>query len=77
MHKIFLWALDDKLVLHPRTRPGGKVLDLGTGTGIWAMQYGQHARDFLLASELITSEAIEHPDAHVIGVDLSPIQDTM
>lgn len=34
-----------------------RVPDVGTGTGIWAMDYGD-----------------EHPEAEVIGVDLSPIQ---
>lgn len=34
-----------------------RVLDLGTGTGIWAIDY-----------------AHEHPEAEVIGLDLSPIQ---
>ncbi|KAF2859032.1 S-adenosyl-L-methionine-dependent methyltransferase [Piedraia hortae CBS 480.64] len=35
------------------------VLDVGTGTGIWAMDV-----------------ADDYPDAHVIGIDLSPIQPT-
>ncbi|KXH27626.1 methyltransferase domain-containing protein [Colletotrichum nymphaeae SA-01] len=34
-----------------------RVLDVGTGTGIWALDY-----------------ADDHPEASVIGVDLSPIQ---
>ena len=34
-----------------------RVLDLGTGTGIWAIDY-----------------AFNHPEAEVIGLDLSPIQ---
>jgi ubiquinone/menaquinone biosynthesis C-methylase UbiE len=29
--------LDDKLFLAPISRNPGKVLDVGTGTGIWAM----------------------------------------
>ncbi|KAF6817244.1 methyltransferase domain-containing protein [Colletotrichum musicola] len=35
----------------------GRVLDLGTGTGLWAIEY-----------------ADLHPEAEVLGVDLSPIQ---
>ncbi|KAK7402457.1 hypothetical protein QQX98_011784 [Neonectria punicea] len=44
----------------PPNQPQSKVdrvLDVGTGTGIWAIDYGD-----------------EHPEAEVIGVDLSPIQ---
>jgi ubiquinone/menaquinone biosynthesis C-methylase UbiE len=37
--------------------PASAILDIGTGTGIWAIQ-----------------AADAHPDASVIGVDLSPIQ---
>jgi tRNA1(Val) A37 N6-methylase TrmN6 len=40
----------DKRKLH-------RVLDVGTGTGIWAMDFGD-----------------EHPEAEVVGVDLSNIQ---
>ncbi|WYZ43908.1 hypothetical protein EsH8_VII_000344 [Colletotrichum jinshuiense] len=35
----------------------GRVLDIGTGSGIWAMDF-----------------ADEHPEAEVLGVDLSAIQ---
>ncbi|KDN71459.1 putative methyltransferase domain-containing protein [Colletotrichum sublineola] len=44
----------------PPNAPGanvGRVLDLGTGSGIWAMDFGD-----------------EHPEADVLGVDLSPSQ---
>lgn len=53
-------TLDNRLGLAPPNDPEAKinrVLDLGTGTGIWAIDY-----------------ADEHPEAKVIGVDLSPIQ---
>ncbi|GKU02940.1 unnamed protein product [Fusarium langsethiae] len=59
-HNLFLLTLDDMLGLAPPNEPDSKakhVLDIGTGTGIWAIDY-----------------ADEHPEAQVIGVDLSPIQ---
>ncbi|UZP43229.1 hypothetical protein NXS19_011045 [Fusarium pseudograminearum] len=52
--------LDNKLGLSPPCRPDSqvkRVLDVGTGTGIWATDFGD-----------------EHPEAKVIGVDLSPVQ---
>ncbi|KAK1761593.1 secondary metabolism regulator LAE1 [Echria macrotheca] len=59
-HHIFYLTLNSKLGLAPPCEKGykvGRVLDLGTGTGIWAMDYGD-----------------EHPEAEVIGIDLSPTQ---
>ncbi|KAK2031378.1 S-adenosyl-L-methionine-dependent methyltransferase [Colletotrichum zoysiae] len=59
-HHIFYLSLDGRLGLSPPNALDasvGRVLDLGTGTGIWAMDYGE-----------------DHPEAEVVGVDLSPIQ---
>ncbi|RSM09692.1 hypothetical protein CEP52_003960 [Fusarium oligoseptatum] len=61
-HHLFLLTFDDSLGLVPPNKAKSevkRVLDLGTGTGIWAMDFGD-----------------EHPEAHVAGVDLSPIQPT-
>ncbi|RSL46400.1 hypothetical protein CEP54_013863 [Fusarium duplospermum] len=62
-HNLFLLTFDNKLGLSPPNLPEfktGRVLDLGTGTGIWAIDY---------ADEHPETEARE-----VIGVDLSPTQ---
>ncbi|KAH7152756.1 S-adenosyl-L-methionine-dependent methyltransferase [Dactylonectria macrodidyma] len=59
-HNLLILTLNDKLGLAPPNNRDSKVkhvLDVGTGTGIWALDF-----------------ADEHPEAEVIGVDLSPIQ---
>ncbi|PGH07447.1 hypothetical protein GX51_01748 [Blastomyces parvus] len=57
-HHSYLLMLKKKLYLAPIEKPQ-KVLDLGTGTGIWAIDFAE-----------------EHPQAQVIGTDLSPTQPT-
>ncbi|KAJ0164994.1 hypothetical protein CTA2_12661 [Colletotrichum tanaceti] len=61
-HNIFLLTFDDKLGFAPPCQKGtevGRVLDVGTGTGIWAVDFGD-----------------EHPEAEVLGIDLSPCRTT-
>ncbi|OHE92056.1 hypothetical protein CORC01_12637 [Colletotrichum orchidophilum] len=59
-HNLFLLTLDYKLGLAPPNNENSgvkRVLDIGTGTGLWAIEF-----------------ADEHPEAEVLGVDLSPVQ---
>ncbi|KAK0640597.1 S-adenosyl-L-methionine-dependent methyltransferase [Cercophora newfieldiana] len=56
-HYIFLLTLRGEIALSPKASGAKRVLDIGTGTGAWAIDY-----------------ADAHPEAEVIGVDLSPIQ---
>ncbi|KAF4784277.1 hypothetical protein HER10_EVM0006341 [Colletotrichum scovillei] len=59
-HNVFLLTLDYRLGLAPIAQPEakvGRVLDVGTGTGLWCVEFGD-----------------EHPDAEVVGIDLSPAQ---
>lgn len=66
---------DSKLYQTP-PRNWKRILDVGTGTGIWAMDVGMYKTSQGGASELLTDHgsADEHPEAEVRGVDLSPIQ---
>ncbi|KAF7549454.1 hypothetical protein G7046_g8345 [Stylonectria norvegica] len=56
-HKLYTLSLDNKLYLAPIPENPRHVLDVATGTGIWANEF-----------------ADQHPEAHVLGTDLSPIQ---
>lgn len=38
-HNLFLLTLDNKLCLCPKSEGAKRVLDIGTGTGIWAIDY--------------------------------------
>ncbi|KAJ0307366.1 hypothetical protein COL516b_003980 [Colletotrichum fioriniae] len=61
-HNLFIRTFDDRLGTAPPNARDSKVrrvLDVGTGSGIWAIDFGD-----------------EHPDAEVIGVDLSAVQPT-
>ncbi|KAI5467358.1 methyl transferase [Mariannaea sp. PMI_226] len=40
-HKVFLVARNEKLFEAPITRPTPRIMDLGTGTGIWAVNIGE------------------------------------
>ncbi|KAL1989718.1 hypothetical protein VTN49DRAFT_6915 [Thermomyces lanuginosus] len=59
VHEMCLVMLHRKLYLAPIKKPQ-RVIDLGTGTGIWAIDF-----------------ADQHPQAEVIGCDLSPTQPTL
>ncbi|KAF9872753.1 hypothetical protein CkaCkLH20_09616 [Colletotrichum karsti] len=59
-HNLFMLTFDGKLATAPPNERGSnvkRVLDIGTGSGIWAMDFGD-----------------EHPEAEVLGIDLSPVQ---
>ncbi|OHE91145.1 methyltransferase domain-containing protein [Colletotrichum orchidophilum] len=59
-HNLFIRTFDDRLGTAPpnnRDAKVGRALDVGTGSGIWAIDFGD-----------------EHPEAEVVGVDLSAVQ---
>ncbi|KAI8650706.1 hypothetical protein NCS57_01405100 [Fusarium keratoplasticum] len=60
MHEMYRIILDGNLYAAPLGENPQRVLDVGCGTGIWAIPSSEFAD--------------EHPSADVLGVDLSPIQ---
>ena len=57
----------------PLEKPVYKVLDIGTGNGQWAMDYGT----IVTHGSTLTTKPIlagHYPNSYVIGVDISPIQ---
>lgn len=64
-----------RLHLAPLHRPR-HALDIGTGTGIWAMDFGKHVH-IILQQISLTQAADQYPKCEVIGIDLSPGQPTL
>jgi len=76
-HHIFYLTFAGKLGLSPpndKDTKVGRVLDLGTGTGIWAMDYGDEHPESEVSP--LAASHWEVPStaniAKVIGIDLSP-----
>lgn len=70
-----MWMMvnDDKLYQTP-PRLWKRILDIGTGTGIWSIDVGVYSPRGGVSELLIMGSADEHEEAEVLGVDLSPIQ---
>ncbi|KAH7155508.1 methyl transferase [Dactylonectria estremocensis] len=64
LHKVFLVARGNKPFRSPIVRPAPKVMDLGTGTGIWGIN---------VAEECFTESQIMAVDLNQIQPELIPI----
>lgn len=76
-HQVWLLLLDKWLHLAPMTTVPKYVLDVATGTGIWAHDFGKctlrnYPKPFGLNITNYTAE--KYPSSFVIGTDLSAIQ---
>ncbi|KAK0390145.1 hypothetical protein NLU13_3718 [Sarocladium strictum] len=58
LHNMFVHLMGDKLFLAPFDPQNKRILDIGTGTGAWAIDFGDEYPDA----------------EHIDGLDLSPIQ---
>ena len=70
-HQLWLHTLSDELHLAPIKNPQ-HVLDMGTGTGIWAIQFGEHPQEMSIPP--LNCQAEKYLSSQVVGNDLSPIQ---
>ncbi|KAH8681676.1 S-adenosyl-L-methionine-dependent methyltransferase [Xylariales sp. PMI_506] len=74
-HMLFRILYDGWLSLAPLSKAPTYVLDIGTGTGLWAFEFGKLSDPHSIP-RLIQRAAEQNPSSHVIGVDLSAIQPT-
>ncbi|KAK3682044.1 S-adenosyl-L-methionine-dependent methyltransferase [Podospora appendiculata] len=66
-HHVFTLTFDGKLHIAPLPKPPAHVLDVGTGMGIWAIDFGKPS----IPPKALTALVIT---LQIVGVDLSPIQ---
>ncbi|KXH60988.1 methyltransferase domain-containing protein [Colletotrichum salicis] len=76
-HHLWLVTLEGELATSPGRETAKRVLDLGTGTGIWAIDFGElwlAPKAILTGCTTNSSPADTYPGSEVIGVDLSAVQ---
>lgn len=80
-HHIFRLVLGGQLYRAPITKNPQRILDFGTGTGIWAIDMylrldpcSSTLIDSINPNAVVLSRADEFPSAEIIGTDLSAIQ---
>lgn len=73
-HHLYLLTYDGKLSVIPdlKGKKFQRVLDIGTGIGIWAIDYDMLPECAGRVADEKTAD--EHPEANVLGIDISPDQ---
>lgn len=64
---MFLMTFDSRLTLAPIPDKINRALDIGTGTGIWAIDFGKRILSFAFVWDHIANDVVadDHPEAEV------------
>ncbi|KAI1973254.1 hypothetical protein LOZ51_005068 [Ophidiomyces ophidiicola] len=69
-HRLFRLVLEGRLYLSPLTKDPRKVLDLGTGTGSWALDFAQrHPNSRVLGTDLSPIQRLWCPRNCIFEID--------
>ncbi|KNG82938.1 putative SAM domain methyltransferase [Aspergillus nomiae NRRL 13137] len=71
-HHICSLVLAGALYRSPISENPRRILDIGTGTGLWAIDMAEYEAKHIGSTSLTVDS--QYPEAQVIGTDLSPIQ---
>lgn len=72
LHTMMMESTDGRLFYAPVGQYPQKVIDLGTGTGLWAIECKRMAPNY--ERRLTCAVGDRYPSAEIMGLDLSPIQ---
>lgn len=77
MHAVYVEILMDNQLYYAPLRKFHNVLDVGTGTGIWAIDFGNRPLPKYCHSTNVPHIADRYEAASVLGIDISCAQPIM